>query len=227
MDFLPLRELRGCDRGFVAGAGSEDGPVRWGQPVARCTTTDSATRHSESSTGCPRPALARPPGMYIGKPPFAGPRQVLAYIANYTHRVALSERQIVAVNEPDGTVTFRWRDYAAKGEVKLCTLPADEFLHRFRRHLLPPGFTKVRHYGLLANNTRRRLIPQARQAIAAGSGKRRDKVGDNSATTTMNSDGVGCSSCGKFNVQCIALVLPSGRRIERRLPLVARVREPP
>lgn len=104
------------------------------------------------------------------KRPFAGPAQVLSYLSNYTHRVAISERRIEAVDAAARTVTFRWRDYADGNKVKRCTLGVDEFLRRFRRHLLPRGFTKVRHYGLLASNARGRLIPQARRAIAVTTG---------------------------------------------------------
>jgi hypothetical protein len=86
------------------------------------------------------------------KPPFGGPAQVLKYLARYTHRVAISNHRLVAV--ADGRVTFRYKDYADDRRTKTMTLPADEFLRRFVQHVLPPGFVKVRHCGLLANRYR-------------------------------------------------------------------------
>jgi hypothetical protein len=159
------------------------------------------------------------------KRPFAGPAQVLAYLANYTHRVALSERRIVKIDPVARTVTFRWRDYREKDSPsKLCTLDADEFLRRFRRHLLPQGFTKVRHYGLLANNARRRLIPLARAAIAACTRRRKPAATQSAVPATAQS---ACPHCGGTNVHCVALILPDGRRIAVRAPVAARGREPP
>jgi len=86
------------------------------------------------------------------KPPFGGPEQVLKYLARYTHRVALSNRRLVAL-EGD-RVTFRYKDYAADQRHKTMTLPAAEFIRRFLQHVLPSGFVKIRHYGLLANRYR-------------------------------------------------------------------------
>ena len=85
---------------------------------------------------------------------------------DFTVPTTISKEAQAAYDEEARTVTFRWRDYANGSAVKLQTLPVDEFLRRFRRHLLPRGFTKVRHYGLLANNARKALIPQARAGDA-------------------------------------------------------------
>jgi hypothetical protein len=157
------------------------------------------------------------------KRPFAGPEQVLAYLANYTHRVAISERRLVAFDETARTVTFRWRDYRLTGAaaVKLQTLPVDEFLRRFRRHLLPRGFTKVRHYGLLANHARKARLPVARTAIAR-LGRRRRPPKAPAAPTAWPPP---CAHCGGTAVHCRAIVDPGGRRHERRPPRCAR--EPP
>ena len=165
--------------------------------------------------------------MVYCKRPFAGPEQVLSYLSNYTHRVAISERRIVGIDAKARTVTFRWRDYADGHAVKLCPLDADEFLRRFRRHLLPRGFTKVRHYGLLANNARRKLVPAARAAIEVGA---KQKKPERPAKRTAATDATAmpsCPHCGGTNVRFVALVLPSGRRIQRRPPIAERVREPP
>jgi hypothetical protein len=99
------------------------------------------------------------------KRPFAGPKQVLAYLSRYTHRVAISNRRLVAFD--DNGVTFRWKDYRAKGRTryKTMTLAADEFIRRFLLHVLPTGLHRIRHYGLLANNGRKENLALARQLL--------------------------------------------------------------
>ena len=173
--------------------------------------------------------LGRSPWNVYCKAPFAGPPQVLSYISNYTHRVALSERRILGIDAAARTVTFRWRDYREKDRrcaQNEATLPADKFLERFRHHLLPRGFTKVRHYGLLANNVRPRLIPLARKAIAQGKKPATPAAG--AARSTDGDDATPpCPHCGKTNVHCVAIVLPSGRRIKCHATLPAKARQPP
>jgi hypothetical protein len=99
------------------------------------------------------------------KPPFGGPAQVLKYLARYTHRVAISNRRLVQVK--DGKVTFRYKDYAAANQSKTMTLDALEFLRRFVQHLLPKGFVKIRHYGLLANRQREQRLALSRRLLLA------------------------------------------------------------
>jgi hypothetical protein len=100
------------------------------------------------------------------KPPFAGPRAVLAYLARYTHRVAISNRRLVAL-DADG-VTFRSKDYRRNGQerYRTMTLVPGEFIRRFLLHVLPKGFHRIRHYGLLAS-TRKANIARARELLAA------------------------------------------------------------
>jgi Putative transposase/Transposase zinc-binding domain len=99
------------------------------------------------------------------KPPFGGPEQVLKYLARYTHRVALSNHRLVKLE--DGKVTFRYRDYADSRKEKLLTLSAEEFLRRFVQHVLPKGFMKIRHYGLLASRQREARLRAARRLLVA------------------------------------------------------------
>jgi Putative transposase len=101
------------------------------------------------------------------KPPFGGPRQVLKYLARYTHRVAISNQRLVALE--DGRVTFRWENYARAGEPATMTLKVEEFIRRFLMHALPRGFVKVRHFGLLANRGRRENVVLCRKLLAASS----------------------------------------------------------
>jgi hypothetical protein len=101
------------------------------------------------------------------KHPFGGPKQVLRYLARYTHRVAISNRRLVAYD--DKGVTFKWKDYRAEGHerYKLMTLTNHEFIRRFLIHvLLPGGFHRIRHYGLFANGSRADNIARARELLA-------------------------------------------------------------
>ena len=99
------------------------------------------------------------------KRPFAGPEAVLAYLSRYTHRVAISNSRLLAFNEQG--VTFKWKDYRCKQRFryKTMTLKTDEFIRRFLIHVLPGGFHRIRHYGLLANSRRVENIKQARQLL--------------------------------------------------------------
>jgi len=99
------------------------------------------------------------------KRPFAGPQAVLAYLSRYTHRVAISNRRLLACD--DRGVTFRWKDYRAHGRTryKTMTLNTAEFMRRFLLHVLPSGFHRIRHYGLLANANRKNHIATARELL--------------------------------------------------------------
>ena len=100
------------------------------------------------------------------KRPFAGPEAVLAYLSRYTHRVAISNGRLIALDERG--VTFRWKDYRAKGRTryKAMTLDAGEFMRRFLLHVLPGGFHRIRHYGFLANCNRSAHLALARQLLS-------------------------------------------------------------
>jgi len=101
------------------------------------------------------------------KPPFAGPAQVLRYLSRYTHRVAISNRRLVSAD--DGGIAFRWKDYRITGPErwKTMTLAPAEFIRRFLIHVLPKGFHRIRHYGLLANANRAESIARARELLGA------------------------------------------------------------
>jgi Putative transposase/Transposase zinc-binding domain len=99
------------------------------------------------------------------KHPFGGPQQVLRYLARYTHRVAISNRRLVACNEKG--VTFKWKDYRLEGRERyqMMTLTTDEFVRRFLMHVLPAGFHRIRYYGLLASGKRADNIARARELL--------------------------------------------------------------
>jgi putative transposase/transposase-like zinc-binding protein len=99
------------------------------------------------------------------KPPFGGPEQVFDYLGRYTHRVAIANSRLVQIE--DGTVAFRWKDYRHHDRQKVMTLSADEFLRRFLLHVLPDGFQRIRHYGLLGNRNRVAKLAQCRRLLEA------------------------------------------------------------
>src|SRR6202043_3178463 len=99
------------------------------------------------------------------KRPSGGPQQVLSYLANYPRPVALSNRRIVALDAQHQTVTFPYRDFRHGSQRKELTLSALEFIRRFSLHILPPGLVRIRHYGILGNNRRKRDIEAARAII--------------------------------------------------------------
>ena len=139
------------------------------------------------------------------KRPFGGPEQVLNYLAHYTHRVALSNRRIVAVDEQAQTVTFHWRDYRQGGQVKPLTLSAGEFLRRFSMHILPVGLVRIRHYGILGNNRRQRDIPRARALL-----ERRQRATPPLSKPTPPEPMV-CPHCGQSGLRWIGFVDAQGQ----------------
>ena len=127
--------------------------------------------------------LRRAEWVVYAKRPFGGPQAVLAYLSRYTHRVAIANSRLIACDR--NGVTFRWKDYRAEGRdrQKVMTLATAEFIRRFLIHVLPQGFHRIRHYGLLASGTRADNIARARRLLdvpaaqpeAGGYQRRRDR----------------------------------------------------
>ena len=109
--------------------------------------------------------LFRQDWVVYAKPPFGGPEHVLHYLARYTHRVAISNHRLLAFD--NDRVTFRWKDYAHGNKKRKMTVSTDEFLRRFLLHVLPRGFMRIRHFGMLANRSRARVVPLCRQLLVA------------------------------------------------------------
>ncbi len=151
-------------------------------------------------------------------PPFAGPQQVLHYLGRYTHRVALSNSRLLEMN--DGQVTFRYRDRADGNKSKVMTLDAGEFLRRFLLHILPKGFMRIRHYGLLANRSRRTLLESCRQLLEVPSEtppQESPETSKNLVQRLTGKDPTRCPRCsqGHLVVQC-SLPPQPGSKIEKR-----------
>jgi hypothetical protein len=151
------------------------------------------------------------PWVVFAKRPFGGPQQVLSYLSNYTHRVALSNRRILGVDDQAARVTFTYRDYTKGGALKPLTLSAREFIRRFSLHLLPAGLVRIRHYGILANNRRQRDIAKAR-AILQRSAKRRANP-----TAPPPREPMRCAHCGRLGLRLVGWIDAYGLR--HSLPL--------
>jgi putative transposase len=121
---------------------------------------------SERSPGTNRSRAAAIASIYA-KPPFDGPEAVLAYLGRYTHRVAIANSRLIALDERG--VTFRYKDYRRNRQARYrtMTLSADEFIRRFLLHVLPEGFHRIRHYGLLASAGCKANIARARELMLA------------------------------------------------------------
>jgi hypothetical protein len=105
-------------------------------------------------------ALRQKEWVVYSKPPFGGPEHVLKYLARYTHRVAISNGRLLSLDH--GQVRFRWRDSRHNNRSSVMKLDAVEFIRRFLLHVLPAGFVKIRHFGLLANRNRRQALALCR-----------------------------------------------------------------
>jgi hypothetical protein len=130
------------------------------------------------------------------KRPFAGPRQVLRYLSRYTHRVAISNRRLIAANE--NGVTFKYKDYRIDGpsRYKTMTLATDEFIRRFLIHVLPKGLHRIRHYGLLAKGNRIANIARARDLLAVPSSSKEPEPSAATATEQPRVLPQPCPCCG-------------------------------
>jgi len=150
---FPVHALARVFRGkFVAGLRS------WAADRSQSTTGAGAAPDLHGLDH----GLRRKPWVVYCKPPIAGPESVLGYLARYTHRTAFSNDRLVAFDGQQ--VRFRWKDHR-DGRQKVLALPVEEFLRRFLLHVLPDRFVRVRHYGLLANRTRRHKLALARRQL--------------------------------------------------------------
>jgi hypothetical protein len=154
------------------------------------------------------------------KAPFAGPKSVLEYLSRYTHRVAISNRRLIKAGT-DG-VTFKYKDYRANGPVrfKAMTLSPHEFIRRFLMHVLPKGFHRIRHYGLLANGNRAAMIARAREVLAMAS---REKEAETAKpASSPEPTPCCCPRCGSRMI--VIEVFARGCAPDDRPPFIPRIR---
>jgi Putative transposase/Transposase zinc-binding domain len=141
-------------------------------------------------------ALRKVEWVVYAKRPFGGPDAVLAYLSRYTHRIAIANSRLVAF---DGErVTFKWKDYRAKGDAryKLMTLDADEFIRRFLIHVLPDRFHRIRHYGLFANANRANNIALARRFLGVPDPAPSSPASDDAENGREDEKWNACPCCG-------------------------------
>jgi hypothetical protein len=130
------------------------------------------------------------------KRPFGGPEAVLAYLSRYTHRVAISNSRLIALDH--NGVTFKWKDYRAKGRErqKIMTLATNEFIRRFLIHVLPRGFHRIRHYGLFAHSTRAGNIERIRKPLAVSARQSDLKAAETNNDKEPRTLSLSCPCCG-------------------------------
>ena len=176
-----------------------------GQLTLAAGTADLADRHAFTAF---LQRLRAVDWIVYAKRPFAGPGQVLDYLGHYTHRVALSNDRLV--DDRDGRVRFRWKDYADHDRRKVMTLEADEFLRRFLLHVVPRGFMRIRHFGLLANRTRRATLTRCRALL--GQSPPEDAPPESVAHLLHRLTGLDvsrCPVCGEGRMQMTAILVLS------------------
>jgi hypothetical protein len=130
------------------------------------------------------------------KRPFGGPEAVLAYLSRYTHRVAISNSRLIALDR--NGVTFKWKDYRAEGRErqKIMTLATNEFIRRFLIHVLPRGFHRIRHYGLFAHSTRADNIARVRKLLAVSARPSDPKAAETTDDKEPRTLSQPCPCCG-------------------------------
>lgn len=215
--FLPVRVLSRLFRGkFVAGLRDAFGEGR-----LELHGTLARYRPSSAFSGLLQEAC-RTEWVVYAKPPFEGPDPVLKYLARYTHRIAISNHRLMAVD--DNTVTFRYKDYRSQ-RARSLSLPLGEFCRRFLLHVLPKGFVRIRHYGFLANAGRVRLLARCRLALgqldsqAQGGPSQPDGAMESSLDPRPLSTRL-CAQCGKATLRCVE-ILARPPPVSRRWPHVA------
>ena len=139
------------------------------------------------------------------KPPFEGPEPVLKYLARYTHRVAISNRRLLHVD--DARVTFRFKDYRGR-RPRTLNLPLAEFVRRFLLHVVPKGFVRIRYYGFLANGARARLLASCRRALDSPDGisHRNPEQGDDALLDLLPERPHLCPKCKNGLLRCVQVL---------------------
>lgn len=157
--------------------------------------------------------IAKLRGVYwtvYAKAPFAGPEKLIDYLGRYTHRAAISNERLVALD--DDCVHFRWRDYRDQSRMKTMALAVDEFIRRFLLHILPSGFMRVRHYGLFANRHRKAKLTQCRAVLDQPEPESRTKPTIETLMKRLTGRDIhACSRCGSGRLQLVTVLKPSSQ----------------
>lgn len=207
--FLPVRVLSRVFRGkFIAmlkqairrGRLEYHGSLAaLADPEARERLLDQAVRHD---------------WVVYAKRPFGGPEAVLKYLARYTHRVAISNRRLLRLD--NGQVTFSWKDYAHGNRQSTMTVTAVEFIRRFLLHVLPSGFMKIRYYGFLANRCRTENLAHCRELLGHSPTPKEDDPPEQVLPTVESSDEVPHARCPVCQQGCMRIIGRWERQLVRR-----------
>ena len=167
---------------------------------------------------CLRTLLRSRDWVVYAKPPFNGPAQVMAYLGRYTHKTAIANHRLAGF---DGErVRFRWRDYARGNRRRIMTLDTGEFIRRLLLHVLPPGFTRIRHYGLNANRDRNRKLARCRELIGQPEPEHREPESPRDLMLRLTGiDITLCRNCGLGTLQRM--------RVFRTVETAGTARSPP
>ena len=205
--FLPVKVLSRLFRGkFLAllDAAAKRGALRFAGSTASLADPRAWT--------CLLRQMHRKDWVVYAKPPFGSPEQVLKYLARYTHRVAISNRRIASLTSEH--VTFRYHDRAHGNAIREIKLDGVEFLRRFLLHVLPKGFVRIRHFGLLANRARETNLAVCRSLLGATPAPRRDPM----QTPDYDQPAI-CPTCQTGRLHLIATLDPSVPSQPHREPL--------
>ena len=187
--FLPVRVFSELFRGLMLAkllAAHQAGQLQFFNQYAHLAEPKAFARYLAP--------LRRHKWYVYAKPPFGGPEAVLGYLSRYTHRVAISNRRLIALD--DNGVTFNYKDYRADGRAryKVMTLATSEFIRRFLIHVLPKGFHRIRYYGLLAKSSCAENLARARQLLAVL--KPQHKPANSAGTDQAATNSHPCPCCG-------------------------------
>jgi hypothetical protein len=191
--FLPVRVLKKLFRGKLLAAIQE--------------AAESGELPSSHLPALDR--LYRKPWVVYCKPPFGSPKQVLAYLARYTHRVAISNSRLVSLEGEE--VTFTWKDYAQGQRIREMTLSGEEFLRRFLLHVLPDRFVRIRYYGLMANRHREQALALCRE-VAPGAPVRPPLTKSDWQSLLRSLTGIDpmkCALCGQNALRLVEDLAPA------------------
>jgi hypothetical protein len=215
--FLPVSVLSRVFRGkFLAGlrAAYAAGRLRFaGRPIDQATVD---TRFEQLVS-----AAVRTDWVVHARRPFGSPEVVLKYLARYTHRVAISNNRLLDFE--DGFVRFRYKDYAHGNRKRVMRLPASEFVRRLLLHVLPRGFVRIRHYGILSNRQRHEDLALCRRLLGGGVAPEADELEPNRSPESSPSvtPTRACPNCGAARMIVIEEFPPRPPAVERTVRAVA------
>ena len=151
--------------------------------------------------------LFKTPWVVYAKLPFGGPKQAIEYLGRYTHKIAISNHRITSIS--DNAVTFRYKDYRDESKNKAMTLNATEFIRRFSLHILPKGFPRIRHYGILSSKRKLKTLPLIHEQLNSYYQKQKNKDWKQISTEHLGYNPDCCPVCKK---QTMVTILVFDRR---------------